>query len=218
MRTAALIIAEASRGRRPDPPGSCRDLSATARARSARRRAHADCSSGRLKPQYLGQSRPAAGWEQQRSILLRSTSIPYKSLSSRAIRLDTQSRIQTCSWLQRSSSTPRSRGNRRRRQYLGHARGHTLPGAGRRTAQRRLRFRGIAADGGHSRLRGPGRPFESHRRGRLGDDKRRPDAVLHCADVPIPGPRSCHRKERPSSAHALGGGMSPRIPRQPVGH
>ena len=31
-------------------------------------------------------------------------------LRSRAIRLDTQSRIQTCSWLQRSSSTPRSRG------------------------------------------------------------------------------------------------------------
>ena len=73
-----------------------------ARARSARRPAHANCSSGRLKPQYLGQSRPAAGWKQQRSILLRSTSIPYKSLSSRAIRLDTQSRIQTCSWLHRS--------------------------------------------------------------------------------------------------------------------
>jgi hypothetical protein len=53
-----------------------------------------------VKPQYLGQSRPAAGWKQQRLILLRSTSIPYKSLSSRAIRLDTQSRIQTRSWLQ----------------------------------------------------------------------------------------------------------------------
>jgi len=95
--------------------GSCRGLSATReRDPPAARRTQ----TARLvdsSRNALGQSRPAAGWKQQRSILLRSTSIPYKSLSSRAIRLDTQSRIQTCSWLHRSersldrTSTERSR-------------------------------------------------------------------------------------------------------------